>query len=109
MTLEERVSRWPEPYIRQGIEEGLERGRREGRKRGRREGMERGKREGLEQGLDEQRALLRRLAAARFGEQAADRLFARLRQKESQERLGEMGEAIVRCGTAEELLRRIGA
>ena len=117
MTLEERVSRWPEPYIRQGIEEGLERGRREGRKRGRREGMERGKREGmergrregLEQGLDEQRALLRRLAAARFGERAADRLFARLRQERSQERLGEMGEIVVRCETAEELLRRLGA
>ena len=93
MTLEERVSRWPEPYIRQGIEEGLERGRREG----------------MEQGLDEQRALLRRLAAARFGARVADRLFARPRQKESQERLGEMGEAVVRCGTAEELLRRIGA
>ena len=88
MTLEERVSRWPEPYIRQGIEEGLERGRKES--------------------LDEQRALLRRQAAARFGARAADRLFARLRQEESQERLGEMGEAIVRCETTEELLRRIG-
>ena len=109
MTLEERVSRWPEPYIRQGIEEGIK----EGIEEGIREGIEEGIKEGLERGrkesLDEQRALLRRQAAARFGARATDRLFARLRQEESQERLGEMGEAIVRCETTQELLRRIGA
>ena len=88
MTLEERVSRWPEPYIRQGIEQG----------------MQRGVAEGVQRGLARQRALLRRLAEARFGAETAERLFASLRRVEDQERLEEIGEAIVRCETGDELL-----
>ena len=93
MTLEERVSRWPEPYIRQGIEEG----------------MQRGVAEGVQQGLARQRALLRRQAEARFGAETAERLFASLRQVEDQDRLDEIAEALVLCETGTELLRRTGA
>ena len=93
MTLEERVSRWPEPWIRQGVEQGIQ------------QGME----QGLRQGLDRQRALLRRLVEARFGARTAERVFASLRQEEDNDRLAELGEAIVRCETAEELLRQTGA
>ena len=89
MTLEERVSRWPEPYIRQGIEQGIE--------------------QGIGQGIARQRALLRRLAEARFGAETAERLFASLRREEDQERLEEIGEAIVRCETGDELLLLTGA
>ena len=101
MTLEERVSRWPEPYIRQGIEQGLEQGIEQG--------LEQGLEQGVEQGLERQRMLLRRQAAARFGANTAERLSARLRQEESQERLAEIGEAIVCCETGEDLLRQAGA
>ena len=85
VTLEERVSRWPEQGIQQGMEQGLR------------------------QGLDRQRALLRRLVEARFGARTAERVFASLRQEEDDDRLAELGEAIVRCETAEELLRQTGA
>ena len=93
MTLEERVSRWPEPYIRQGIEQG----------------MQRGVAEGVQRGLARQRALLRRQAEARFGAETAERLFASLRQVEDQDRLDEIAEALVLCETGTELLRRTDA
>ena len=101
MTLEERVSRWPEPWIRQGIQQGIERGIQRG--------IERGVERGVRQGLDRQRAMLRRQAEARFGADTAERLSAWLRQQADQERLEEIGEAIVRCETGTELLRRVGA
>ena len=97
VTLEERVSRWPEPWIRQGVEQGIQ------------QGIQQGVEQGLRQGLDRQRALLRRLVEARFGARTAERVFASLRQEEDDDRLAELGEAIVRCETAEELLRQTGA
>ena len=89
MTLEERVISWREPWIRHGMEQGV--------------------REGVEQGLVRERGLLRRQAKARFGADAAERLFALLAQEDDQQRLEAIGEAIVRCETAEDLLRRAEA
>ena len=80
MTLEERVAEWPKPYIRQGREEGLA----------------------------HERQLLRRQAAARFGAATADRLARALAAETDPERLAVVGEAIVRCTTANELLREAG-
>ena len=80
MTLAERVSRWPERWVREGIE----------------------------QGLDRQRALLRRQAEARFGAATAARLFAGLRGEDDQDRLNRIGMAIVSCETGDELLRLAG-
>ena len=117
MTLEQRVSRWPEPWIRQGVEQGLaqgiEQGVAQGIEQGVAQGIEQGVAQGIEQGvragLDRQRALLRRQAEARFGAPTAERLFARLRTVEDPEWLADVGEAIVRCETGEDLLRHAGA
>ena len=86
MTLEERVISWREPWIRQGMEEGL--------------------RQGMEQGIHRERGLLRRLAEARFGADTAERLFGLLAREDDPQRLAAVGEAIVRCETSDDFLRR---
>ena len=83
VSLEERVAEWRRPYIRQGREEG------------RREGIE------------HERELLRRQAAARFGLATADCLAAAIGAQTDPQRLMEVGEAIVRCATGNELLREV--
>ena len=124
MTLEERVAEWPKPYIRQGREEGIGLGRAEGISLGRAEGISvgreegiglgraegitLGREEGLRAGLAHERQLLRRLAAARFDTATADRLGQALAAEMDPERLVEVGEAIVRCTTGDELLRETG-
>ena len=85
MTLEERVSEWP----RQWLQEGLERG--------------------IAQGLEQQRALLRRQAGSRFDAGAAERLAPVLERIADPERLAEVGDLIVRCETADELIARADA
>ena len=85
---------WREPWIRHGMEQGI------------RQGMEQGILEGVAQGLDRERGLLQRQARARFGAETAERLFALLAQEDDPKRLEAIGEAIVRCETAEDLLRR---
>ena len=116
MTLEERVAEWPKPYIRQGREEGIGLGRAEGISVGREEGIglgraegiTLGREEGLRAGLAHERQLLRRSAVARFGAATADRLAQALAAEMDPERLVEVGEAIVRCTTGDELLRETG-
>ena len=78
MTVVERVSEWPKQWFR----------------------------EGLEQGRAEERALLERMAASRFGADTAGRLSAVLAEIADPERLAEIGEWLVRCETAEEFLAR---
>ncbi len=58
MTLVERVAEWPKQWLREGHEQGV------------REGRE----QGIEQGLAHERALLRRMAASRFGAETAEHL-----------------------------------
>ena len=89
MTLADRVAEWPKPYIRQGREEGISLGREQGR----------------EEGIAQQRLMLRRMAAARFGAATADRLARALAAEADPARLSSVGEAVVRCATGEELLR----
>ena len=93
MTLEERVSEWPRQWRQEGLEQGIE------------QGLERG----IEQGLEQQRALLRRQAGSRFGAGAAERLAPVLERIADPERLAEVGDLIVRCETADELLTRADA
>ena len=95
MTLEERVAEWPKQWLR------------EGRKQGIREGIEQGVEQGLEQGLEHERALLRRLAASRFGEETAERLSGVLAGIADPETLAEVGEWLVRCETGSEFLARV--
>ena len=85
MTLEERVARWPDQWIRRG--------------------MEQGRAEGIEQGKREQ---LRRQAEVRFGAETAERLFALLRREDNLQRIDMIAEAVVRCETRDELLRQAG-
>ena len=86
MTVVERVSEWPKQWMREGFERGIERG--------------------IEQGRTEERALLERMAASRFGTDTAQRLSAVLVEIADPERLAEVGEWLVRCETAEEFLAR---
>ena len=87
MTVVERIGEWPKQWMRQGHEQGLKQGR--------------------EQGLAHERALLRRMAASRFGPETAERLALALEGIADPERLGEVGEWLVRCGTGGELLSRV--
>ncbi|MCY4372493.1 MAG: Rpn family recombination-promoting nuclease/putative transposase [Spirochaetaceae bacterium] len=64
-------------------------------------------REGLEQGLEQQRALLCRQAAARFGDDTAARLAEVLAPIADPERLAEIGDWLVRCETAAGFLTRL--
>ena len=102
MTLVARVSEWPKQWVREGREQGM----REGIEQGIEQGIERGIERGIEQGRAEERALLCRQAAARFGTDTADRLSGVLAGIADPERLAEVGEWLVCCETAEEFLTR---
>ena len=88
--LAETVTRWR----REAVEEGLK------------QGVSTGRRQGLSEGVSHERALLRRLAARRFGVAAGDALAALLANEENVERLAEVGDLVVDCGSAQELLLR---
>ena len=80
----------------------------EGRRQGIAEGKSEGRRQGVSEGISQERALLRRLAARRFGVATGDALAALLANEEEAERLAEVGDLVVDCTSAEELLRRGG-
>ena len=91
MTLVERVAEWPKQWLREGREQGLAEGREQG----------------IEQGVDQQRALLCRMAAARFGADTAARLADVLAPIADPERLAEIGEWLGGCDTADGFLARL--
>ena len=94
MTVVERVGEWPKQWVREGREQGM------------REGLRQGIERGIEQGRAEERVLLARMAASRFGAGTAQRLSAVLAGIADPERLAEVGESLVRCETAEEFIAR---
>ena len=73
---------------------------------GRRQGMSEGRRQGVSEGISHERTLLRRLAAGRFGVATGNALARLLANEEDVERLAEVGDLVVACASAEELLRR---
>ena len=85
--LEETVREWTADWVAEGREQGLEQGR--------------------EQGRAEERALLCRQAARKFDAAAAQRLAAALAEVADPDRLAEVGDWIIECGTADELLARV--
>ena len=85
MTRASRVAEWPKRYIRQGREAGRE------------------------EGIAQQRRMPRHQAAARFGAATADRLARTLAAETDPARLSNIGEAIVRRATGDELLRAAGS
>ena len=72
----------------------------------RQEALDEGRRQGVSEGVSHERTLLRRLAARRFGVAAGDALAGLLANVEDVERLAEVGDLVVDCASAEELLRR---
>ena len=65
---------------------------------------ERARAQGLEQGLAAQREMLRRMVELKFGGAAATELTGRLETAAGPDLLAEVGERIVACATADELL-----
>ena len=97
--LEENVREWTREWLEQGIEQGIEQGRAQG--------VEQGRAQGVEQGRDEERALLCRQAARKFDAAAGEKLAAALAGVADPERLGRVGDWIIECATASELLARV--
>ena len=95
MMLEERVALWPEKWRLEGERRGIELGKEQGKELGIELGERRGRREQL-----------RRLTEVRFGVPTAERLSALLRREDDLQRLDALAEAVVRCETADELLRQ---
>ena len=98
MTLKHRMDEWEQEWFRQGREEGV--------RRGREEGIRQGIRRGREEGRAEERALLLRQAARRFGADTAEALGRLLEGVDDADRLAEIGEMIVDCRTGVDLLDR---
>ena len=71
------------------------------------EGREQGREEGREEGCEEERTLLCRMAARKFGAAAARELAAALVKVTDADRLAEVGDWIIECGTAADLLARL--
>ena len=113
--LEENVREWTREWVEegrtQGIEEGrtqgIEEGRTQGIEEGRTQGIEEGRTQGIEQGRDEERALLCRQASRKFDAAAGEELAAALAGVADPERLGRVGDWIIECATASELLARV--
>ena len=99
MSVVERAAEWPKQWLREGREQGLAEGREQG--------LEEGREQGLEQGVDQQRALLCRMAAARFGGDTAARLADVLAPIADPERLAEVGDWLGSCNTADGFLARL--
>ena len=95
--LAERVKEWTAEWVAEGREQGLK------------EGIERGIEQGIERGIEQERRLLCRMAAQKFGAETAPRLSALLERVADQERLAQVGEWIIECGAEAELLDRVRA
>ena len=110
MGLYERARRWAEEdrqqWLEEGIAQGVKRGRREGIEKGIAQGVKRGRREGIEKGIARQRALVRRLAARRFGPEIEERLVPVLDDLSDPERIAAIADAVLECRTAEEFMAR---
>jgi len=85
--LEENVREWTREWLEQGIEQG--------------------RAQGIEQGRHEERALLCRLAARKFDAGAAEKLAAALAGVTDPDRLARVGDWIIECATASDLLARV--
>lgn len=84
--LEEAITEWRQAAIAEGRSQGIA--------------------EGRSQGRAEERALLRRLAARRFGADAGDALATLLGHEDDSERLATIGDLVVDAANSDELLRR---
>ena len=98
--LQSMIDHWLEQGVEQGVQQGMAQGMAQG--------VERGVTEGMALARADERALLCRQAGRKFGGRAADRLSARIDGVTDPERLAEVGDWIIDCGTEEEFLARAG-
>ena len=109
--LEETVQGWVERGRIQGVEQGrvqgIEQGRVQGIEQGRVQGIEQGRVQGIEQGRNEERALLCRQAARKFGADTSERLTVALAGVSDPDRLAQVGDWIIECATAADLIGRV--
>ena len=111
MTLEERMTGWPDKWVpeakrrgeRRSTERGIERGIGQGIKQGSEQDIERSIEQGIMRG---RREVVRLVAAVRFGVPTAEYLFILMCREDDPQWLDEIGTAVVRCETADELLRQ---
>ena len=89
--LEETVREWTREWLEQGRAQGIEQGRAQG----------------IEQGRHEERALLCRLAARKFDAGAGEGLAAALTGVTDPDRLARVGDWIIECASAADLLARV--
>ena len=101
--LAEQVREWTEEWVEEGREQGIAQGREQGIAQGREQGRE----QGIAQGRAEERALLCRQAERKFDAATARRLAAALEDVADPGRLAEVGDWIIECGTAADLLARL--
>ena len=94
--MREQVARWADRRFAERAAPRIERSRVEGLTEGRAEGRAEG-----------QIAVMRRLAARKFGPETGDRLAGHLAKVSDPERLGEVGEWLLECDSGEELLDRV--
>ncbi len=86
--LEETVREWTREWLEQGRAQGME--------------------QGIEKGREEERALLCRQTARKFDAAAAEKLAAAIAGVTDPNRLARVGDWIIECATAAELLARVG-
>ena len=106
-TLHLRAKEWEAEWLRQGIAQGMERGLEQGMERGMAQGMEHGMAQGMERGLAQERALLREIAARKFGAAVGEELARRLESASDAEALRDIGVLIIDCADGAELLARV--
>ena len=87
MTLAERMAEWPVRWRREGVAEG--------------------RREGVAEGVAQQRAVLRRQAARRFGDAVGGELEAMLRDTEDWSRLGAVADLILSADGGSDFKARV--
>ena len=97
MTLEDRVKEWPAQWMREGREQGLA------------QGLAQGLEQGREQGLEHERALLRRMAALRFGAEAGERAAALMADIGEADQLADVGDWLVQAGDGDQFLARVAS
>ena len=85
--LAETVQEWTAEWVEQGREQGHE--------------------QGIQQGLQDQRVLLCRQAARKFDAAAGERLAVLLEGVTDSDRLAQVGDWIIECGTADDLFARL--
>ena len=109
--LAEQVREWTEEWVEEGREQGIAQGREQGIAQGREQGIAQGREQGREQGIAqgraEERALLCRQAERKFDATTARRLAVALGDAADPDRLAQVGDWIIECGTAADLLARV--